>query len=350
MSFIPKATFVVTNTVDDAQKYNAIACIDRITTKFGKKDPPTIISAAEVIIGQDGLGSRSPRIKIISLLTISSVIEALKEEMLPLAPKMLGECFSLLLDNLQSDSSNQQLQHACFKLLIKTAEHLPFILSADKLDNAIQLTQLSATRTTADKTDIQNKFYSTLAHNISASEMFSAVERNYDVARRKQGLDPLLQYYKLVKQSIEYHSKSEAIKNATVLFKFLTSAFELRYLVKSSPGEFRILPSETDELETVAIDIALSFILKLNDATFRPFFIHLVEWAAFKPTEITPQSISRAITFFQFTKALVHRLKVRFSIRGGIEFADTSIGVSHKLHVICFRVCHSYSDEDNGSG
>jgi U3 small nucleolar RNA-associated protein 10 len=239
------------------------------------------------------------------------MVEVLKEEMLPLVPKMLEQCFSILLDNLQSDSPNQQLQHACFMVLIAIAEYIPFILSAEKLDNAIQLTQLSIARADGDNTKTQDKLYSTLAQTVSASEIFSAVQRNYDVARRKQGFDPLLQYYKLAKLSIESHTKSEATKSAAVLFKFLMGTFELRSLAKSSPGDFQISQSETEDLETVAIDVALSLVLKLNDVTFRPFFIHIVEWATAKTKETTSDFTSRAITLFRFTKALVHRLKVK---------------------------------------
>jgi U3 small nucleolar RNA-associated protein 10 len=308
LSFVSKATTIIAQSSNESEKYTAISCVDHIATKFGKKDTTKIMSAAEEIASEHALGSSNLRVQIASLLTLSSIIEVLKDEMLPIVPNILEASFTLLQSTLNSVSPNDQLKSACFTLIISTAEHLPFILSADKLDTAIKLTQSSVDGPVANA-DLQQKFYATIARKISAMEIFSAIQRNYDLVR-EQGLDQLVLYYNLAKSAIESHAKSDAIKNATVLFRFLTDAFELRSLVETNGAELKVSAMEAGDLELAVIEILLSLVLKINDATFRPFFIRLVEWASLKVTKNHKEHVARSISLFQFMKALIHRLKV----------------------------------------
>jgi U3 small nucleolar RNA-associated protein 10 len=268
------------------------------------------MSAAEEIISDHALGSPHARVQINSLLTLATIVPVLRDEMLPIVPKMLQKLFALLHSAIHSGEPNNQLKTACFTLVISIAEHLPFILSADKLDTTIQLIQTSLTGPVGSA-DLQQKVYDTLARRVSATEIFSAVARNYDLAKRQQGLDQLMLYYSLTKSAIESHTKTDAIKNATLLFRFLSNAFELRALADSHGAKVRVSAAEAGDLELAMIDIALSLVLKINDATFRPFFIRLVEWSSPKSTSNHREQIARSTTLFQFTKALLHRLKVR---------------------------------------
>jgi U3 small nucleolar RNA-associated protein 10 len=119
----------------------------------------------------------------------------------------------------------------------------------------------------------------------------------------------LVEYYELAKTSIEYHSKSQVLKGSPVLFRFLTKAFELRFLVANGDAGIEVTSDEVDQLEGLVIDVALTLVLKLNDATFRPFFIQLVDWASIGQKKNYAKSMPRAVTLFRFLKALCERLK-----------------------------------------
>jgi U3 small nucleolar RNA-associated protein 10 len=118
-----------------------------------------------------------------------------------------------------------------------------------------------------------------------------------------------VEYYELAKTSIEYHSKSQVLKGSPVLFRFLIKAFELRYLAMNGNTGVEVSSDEVDQLEDLVIDIALTLVLKLNDATFRPFFIQLVDWASIGQKKDYTDSLPRAVTLFRFLKALCGRLK-----------------------------------------
>jgi U3 small nucleolar RNA-associated protein 10 len=309
LSFIPNAILQISQAEEDAQILSAIDCIREITTRFGKKNPVQVNSAVEVIVGQRGLGSSKPEVLLVSLRTLSSITTVLREEILAMIPMMLEQCFNILLSNIESEIPNFKVQDACFSLLVSIAENIPFIMSGEKLDRVIQITQLSISRETFDNTVMQDQLYSTLASIVPAVEMYSAIQRNYDIARRKQSFDALMKYYGLIKSSVDNHSKGDAKRNAASLFKFISDAFELRSLTQVSSNEFQISPTEADDLEIVAIDIAIAFVAKINDVTFRPFFIQLVEWVSQKRNDATKEFTIRAITIFQFMKALLYHYK-----------------------------------------
>jgi U3 small nucleolar RNA-associated protein 10 len=65
-----------------------------------------------------------------------------------------------------------------------------------------------------------------------------------------------------------------------------------------------------DRVEVIYNEVAISVILKLNDATFRPFFIRLVEWATALPDKDVTGRTSRATVLYKFLTALFGKLKV----------------------------------------
>jgi U3 small nucleolar RNA-associated protein 10 len=304
LGFVERVTIALGTTLD-----SAIICIDKISKRFGKKDPSKILPAARVLVGDHGIGSNSPRIRITSLLTLASMVDILREDMLEYIPTTLQRCYHLLAANIGSQTRDTTLHRASFALINSITEHLPFILSGDLLDNAFRLAQMSTAVELDESDDSRDQFYRTVARKIGASEVFSLLQRNYSWAKM-QSHSAMLDYYNLAKYVVELHSKKEVLKNSNTLFQFIGEAFELRSFSVASDKEIRIAPQEAENLEIMAIDIALAAVLKINDATFRPFFIQLVEWASWKSTGTSRSSMSKAITLFQFLKALLAHLKV----------------------------------------
>jgi U3 small nucleolar RNA-associated protein 10 len=61
---------------------------------------------------------------------------------------------------------------------------------------------------------------------------------------------------------------------------------------------------EVEQLDGTLVDSALAMVLKLNDATFRPFFVQLVEQEG--PMSATPE---HSITFYRFLAAFFDKFK-----------------------------------------
>src|SRR4051812_25298897 len=105
--------------------------------------------------------------------------------------------------------------------------------------------------------------------------------------------------------AIDAHSKSDVVKNSSSLFKFFFYAFDLRRLCVAEKLEDVYELSEVDDAESQLTEVALAMTLKLNDATFRPFFIRFVEWAASElPKKDKTGRVLRCTSLFVFLGAL----------------------------------------------
>jgi U3 small nucleolar RNA-associated protein 10 len=66
---------------------------------------------------------------------------------------------------------------------------------------------------------------------------------------------------------------------------------------------------ELDRLQYIYIEVALAMVMKLNDATFRPFIVRLSEWATQLSKKDTEGRILRVISLFNFLALLFGKLK-----------------------------------------
>ena len=82
-------------------------------------------------------------------------------------------------------------------------------------------------------------------------------------------------------------------------------------MITSGNEEVKYTPGELQQLDGVYNEVALATVLKLSDATFRPFVIRLAEWATSLPKKDTFGFACRAISMFRFLTMLFSRLKVR---------------------------------------
>jgi U3 small nucleolar RNA-associated protein 10 len=109
---------------------------------------------------------------------------------------------------------------------------------------------------------------------------------------------------------VNEQSKSVVVKNSPAIFELLLRAFDHRRLTATNDEE-QYNPEAVDRVESIYNDFAISVILKLNDATFRPFFVRLVEWATSLSTKEVRGRALRATVLYKFLTVLFGRLKVR---------------------------------------
>jgi U3 small nucleolar RNA-associated protein 10 len=118
------------------------------------------------------------------------------------------------------------------------------------------------------------------------------------------------EYFDALKVVVSDQSKSSVVKNSPAIFELLLKVFDHRRLAATlDPDTYN--PTEIDRLESIYNDVAITVILKLNDATFRPFFIRLTEWATSLPAKEVRGRTLRATVLYKFLTVLFGRLKVR---------------------------------------
>src|SRR2546429_5979913 len=96
--------------------------------------------------------------------------------------------------------------------------------------------------------------------------------------------------------------KSVIVKHAQVVTKIFLRALDLR------TSSDILEPNEVDDSEGFLIEVAINIILKLSDATFRPMFISMLEWASSKGDKTTRND--RLLAFYNFMNVFLDRLKV----------------------------------------
>lgn len=88
------------------------------------------------------------------------------------------------------------------------------------------------------------------------------------------------EYVKTLGMAIDKHSKSAITKNVGVLSSILLKVFDLRRLIVADGETGDAVLARLTQLESSVNEKVLKMIYKLNDATFRPVFVQLIEWSS----------------------------------------------------------------------
>lgn len=296
LDVFPNVTSMISMSADTDLIHSAIVYVDVVSEKFGKKNVATVLSAARIVSSASAFGSADDELRIISLLCLATVVEILRDDLVPFLPQILSQAFQYLGSTTDGSSGNHQLHDAIYAFLSSVLEYIPWMFSAKTLDETLRLTQQSASNDTVGRKGaiVRDQLSALLPKQVESRELLSALERTFDGAItfgyqvRHSGAISVLsstdimsqacsEMLRILHQVITTQPKSVLIKNASVLFSIILKAFDLRRL-------FAQQPTPPNEEEVVAIEsqrdsLTLDAVMRLNDATFRPFFVRIVQWA-----------------------------------------------------------------------
>lgn len=290
----------------------AIACIHRIAEKFGKANTTAVLQSANSIAGDAALGSSEGQLNVASLSALASIIQVLGEEAVGVLPPVLSKCIDYLEDTLESSSEgaiDHELIEVGCTLLDSVLESLPWMLSGISLDSAIKIVVRSTSTATGyvEAISANEKLQGLLARKVAPPELFASIGRTWqDIVRL--GQQAVLQHLSIVHQAVSHHTKAIITRNAQSLFAILLEAFDLRRhfaAADSNAGE-----DVSQEVFTMVDTIAMDLTLKLNDATFRPFFMRVVDWASTQTSQndlISRQH--RMMSVYSFSLTLFEQLQ-----------------------------------------
>jgi len=301
MSFLPSVEHVLQQSHERDAKIVSISCIDQIVDRFGKKDPSAVASVALTISGSQALSSNDDTIRILSLVCLTSVVDVLEDEAISLLPVVLPTAFEYLAEAI--NGSKTGLHNAVYTLLSNIIERLGYMFSREHLETALRLSHQSAAEDLEESCDESRRtFYQSVSEHLSAQETFAAIKSTWADAI-SQGFNACAEHLELLGLTVDVQSKSKLIKASSTLFSLLLQLFKLRHAIDSQT-EQEFDDEEIEQLDGTLVDSALAMVLKLNDATFRPFFVQLVEQEG--PTGATPEY---AITFYRFLAAFFEKFK-----------------------------------------
>ncbi|KAF2714920.1 U3 small nucleolar RNA-associated protein 10 [Pleomassaria siparia CBS 279.74] len=303
LAFLPSLEELLQKTTETDVKAIIVSCIDRIVEKFGKKDVSAVVAVARTISGPQSLASSDDRVRILSLLCLTSIVDVLGDEAISLLPVILPAAFEYLNEAIEQEKTG--LHNAVYALLSNVVERLAYMFSREYMVPALKLSQLSAASQLDEACDeSRNQFYQSISKNLAAQEAFTAIRATWADAIG-HGFEASLEQLELILSTIESQSKSQLIKTSSTLFALLLEVFDLRKAIKSHAGDETFDDDEIEKLEDCLNESVLGMTLKLNDATFRPFFIQLVDLASTS----SKVEMSSSITYCKFLAAFFEKFK-----------------------------------------
>jgi U3 small nucleolar RNA-associated protein 10 len=301
ISFLPSVENVLQQSQHMDAKIISVSCIDRVIERFGKKDTSAVAAVAQTISGSQALSSNDDRIRILSLLCLTSVVDVLEDEAISLLPTVLPTAFDYLSQAIEGEKTG--LHNAVYTLLSNIVEGLGYTFSREYLETALRLSHRSAASELDDACDQSRRaFYESVSEHLSAQETFAAIKSTWSYAV-SQGFEATSEHLELLRSTVDVQTKSKLIKASSTLFSLLLQLFRLRQAIDSEEQQ-DFDDEEVEQLDTTLDESALAMVLKLNDATFRPFFIQLVDQEA--PMSSQP---SYSITFYKFLAAFFDKFK-----------------------------------------
>jgi U3 small nucleolar RNA-associated protein 10 len=225
----------------------------------------------------------------------------LEDEAISLLPTVLPTAFEYLSHAIEEEKTG--LHNAVFTILSNIVERLGYMFSRDYLETALRLCHRSAAADLEQACDeSRSSFFQSVSEHLGAQEVFAALKSTWPDAA-SQGFDASLEQLELLRATVNTQTKAKLVKASPPLFSLLLQTFRLRETVQSATVE--VDDEEIEQLEGTLTDSVIAMVLKLSDATFRPFFVQLVDQEG--PVSSKPE---RAITFYKFLAAFFDKFKV----------------------------------------
>lgn len=302
VSFLPSVETVLQESKSLDAKIISVSCIDSIVERFGKKDAAAVASVAQTIAGPQSLSHSDDRVRVLSLLCLTSIVDVLEDEAIALLPSILPVAFDYLSKAIEEE--NVGLHNAVYTLISDIIERLGYMFSREYLETALRLSHRSAAADLEEACDESRRaFYQSVSEHLGAQEVFAAIQSTWTHAVA-QGFDASLEHLELLRSTVDSQTKAKLIKSSSTLFKLILSSFNLRTAI-GSQKDAEYDDEEIEQLENTLVESVVAMVLKLNDATFRPFFVQLVDQEG--PVSAKPE---RAITFYRFLASFFDKFKV----------------------------------------
>lgn len=311
LDFLPTLAGIVESSPDSLLKHAAVACIDRVTEKYGRKDPSKVISAAKIVASASCLGQSDERIRIMGVLCLASMAEVLGQAMIPALPDALSQSLRLLESSLVPAKEDSRLHDAVYSLFSALFVHLPFMITAAHLDKILILS-FQSTNADLEETSGESRLETLrlmASRKMDLATTLGAIDRNWQHAV-EAGPTATNEVLEVLGLAVEKNAKSAIVKNVSALSKILFNAFDLRREQTALGDRAKFVAADLDVAESALNEVTIKMIYKLNDSTFRPLFLKFVEWATAGAAKKDEQTqISRLTTFYKFLQVFFGTLQ-----------------------------------------
>lgn len=288
--FLPVLTTIINTSNNENYRHAAIACLDRIVEVYGRKNPGSILEVANVLVkGDHGISSSDTRTQVMAVLCLASMMEVLKETAVPIIPPSVSKVLNILSNTAEENSRNTELHSAAFALLSAFISHVSFMISDENVVDIFRFSYESArAKLDVSCTESRKETLSLIAYKLDINIVTNGLLQAFQEVTSSSIMDAnaISELLTVMHEAIERSSKSSVVKSADLISTLLLRILDLRRLAEvhensDNPDEDDERPSDEaiSNVESRLHTLAISFIYKLNDATFRPIFESWIDWA-----------------------------------------------------------------------
>jgi U3 small nucleolar RNA-associated protein 10 len=166
-----------------------VACVDKISEKYGKKDLEAVAAAAETIASEHCLGQDDARLRVMALLCLASLVEILREAIVPVLPVAITKALEYIEESLEQDEEDPKLHNAAYAFISALVHRLPYMISGAYLDKLL-LTSYGSAETNMDEESDESRVQclQLAAKQIDAKSMFGALAHSWGNAAQSGSL------------------------------------------------------------------------------------------------------------------------------------------------------------------
>jgi U3 small nucleolar RNA-associated protein 10 len=313
LSMLPTLTDLISENSHDRVMHGAIRCIDRITELYGRRDTAVIVKAASVLSTSLAITPEKPSLQTVTLFCLASMLDCVKEAIIPIVPKVMSMSLAVLKNSLTEDAEDERLHDAAYALISAIITNVSFMISDIDLDKIMTLSAESVNAGLGQQSqDNRRNALALLARKVDIKHIVSSHQRTWssaienDVAAASQALD-------MLSNSIKCATKASVVALADQTSGFFTQMLDLRRVQFTQRDEDSYAEEEVSAVEEKVNKVAIEFIYKLNDTIFRPLLVQWLDWAVnctdVPPAQLQSAKTHRQISIFRFLAYFFGTLK-----------------------------------------
>lgn len=278
LAFLPHLASIMKESSDVLLKKTAITCTDRIVELFGKKDIAATVTSAKVVSGDDCLGASESSLQTISLLCLATMVEASSHSFISILPIALPKAMDSLAASIRAGTEDGALHNAVYSLFGALILYVPWMVTGTDLASILKTSFESANARMGENCDLcRNEALQLVPRKMVTKDCLAALNRTWTGAMTS-GPPAAKEHLEILRLTIDCQSKSIIIQHSETLVDLFLRMFDLRRIQLTSITGYNYHIAEIEKLEDIVHASAISMVYKLNDTTFRPLFVRMLEW------------------------------------------------------------------------
>ncbi|CAH1776175.1 unnamed protein product [Owenia fusiformis] len=297
-------------------RQTALFSLKMISKVFGEDNPETfkpVLAAVTTLFSKE---ESNPQLAASALQCLAELCDSMGPHTLPYMGKFMPALLKVLKH--QADGSNELLQLSAVTALHKVLFNLHNFISpylAEVIKRVIAISSAPSKESSAYRVQLQLRLKAVkqrIAAAIPARVLVPTIESCYsnivdkDVSRVQSLLEILGDHItNLNKEDLKsYHS---------AIFNFFLVVLDYRVLHTQSES------ADLDAVEASASEAVMSLVMKLSEASFRPMFFKLYDWATRNDA-----STERLLTFYRLVDRFADGMKALFNLFAGHIIKNTA--------------------------